>query len=74
MFICKKCHSKTECKALHLFTSYGKCETCGEIAVCYDCRTHLQKLISKNEKLVSKYPDDYALKLNLKSLKEHDKR
>jgi len=38
MFICKGCHSKTDCKSLHIFSSYGPCEVCGKNAECYDCR------------------------------------
>lgn len=75
MFICRECHEKEGCRALHLFMSNGVCEICGKTETCYDCKNYkIEKLIMLNEELISKYPDDNALKLNLKSLKERENR
>ena len=45
MFVCKECHDamKIPCPftwAEEIFLSYGKCETCGKVAGCYDCKAH----------------------------------
>ena len=46
MFLCKKCHDKRICHnpfcevALEggMGASYGKCEECGKVGICTDCK------------------------------------
>jgi len=46
MFLCKKCHEKTGCKALHILTSVGPCEGCKKTAECVDCKTYKKSIPS----------------------------
>jgi len=42
MFLCKDCHIHGDgvCKLEELAQSYGKCENCGSVESCTDCKWH----------------------------------
>ena len=42
MFLCPKCHKKDEdiCNGLHFGASRGRCEDCGDVADCVDCKAY----------------------------------
>jgi hypothetical protein len=45
MFLCKECHKEDEEKYgclfdLHWSKSYGKCEICGKVTDCVDCKSY----------------------------------
>jgi len=44
MFVCEPCHEKTKCKICQILgwfsMSYGKCESCGKSAGCFDCHSY----------------------------------
>ena len=41
MFICESCHdTDPSCNIPHIIKSYGECEVCGEIKICYECQYH----------------------------------
>jgi hypothetical protein len=43
MFICHACHGDQR-PCIHFVESRGRCEVCGKIAVCVDCRTKTVKV------------------------------
>ena len=60
MFLCKECHKHDEergwCSPSHFntaFLSHGKCEVCGKVTDCVDCKmykVHIRKEIQEQER------------------------
>ena len=47
MFMCKRCHDRHEKHDFedHLCTSFGRCDSCGNIAkMCVDCNAHKKRV------------------------------
>ncbi len=42
MFLCENCHTHGDdiCELEKLSQSYGKCEDCGQVRICVDCKWH----------------------------------
>lgn len=39
MFLCEKCHKDSGATCFHMAMSLGRCEDCGEIRSCADCKS-----------------------------------
>lgn len=50
MFLCPECHEKSGCEFPHMFKSRGRCERCGQMADCVDCKTYKQEVTGKPNK------------------------
>lgn len=62
MFLCIDCHKK-DCDIDHLFTSYGICEDCKKIAICFDCKIHHKELEDKEKPIIERQSKNGVLKI-----------